>query len=148
MSNTNRSVAIIGAGQTGVSAAVGFLNAGFDVTVYSERDQRSLLHDVSATGTAVTFGLSQQSETALGVDNFAGRAPQVTGISARTITGSGHDYTELSTSTPSSPDSRRSVSTPGSRSTSVSPCSSKRVVASWSRTSIRPASTPSQRRTT
>ena len=95
MSNTNRSVAIIGAGQTGVSAAVGFLNAGFDVTVYSERDQRSLLHDVSATGTAVTFGLSQQSETALGVDNFAGRAPQVTGISARTITGSGHDYTEL-----------------------------------------------------
>ena len=95
MSSTNRSVAIIGAGQTGISAAVGFLNAGFDVTVYSDRNQASLFRDVSATGTAVTFGLSQESEAALGVDTFAGRAPQVTGISARTITGSGHDYTEL-----------------------------------------------------
>lgn len=95
MSNTNRSVAIIGAGQTGISAAVGFLNAGFEVTVYSDRDQQSLFRDIPATGTAVTFGLSQESETALGVDNFKGRAPQVTGLSARTITGGGHDYTEL-----------------------------------------------------
>jgi len=95
MSSTNRTVAIIGAGQTGISAAVGFLNAGFDVTVYSDRSRQSLFRDVSATGTAVTFGLSQESEAALGVDTFAGRAPQVTGISARTITGSGHDHTEL-----------------------------------------------------
>jgi 2-polyprenyl-6-methoxyphenol hydroxylase-like FAD-dependent oxidoreductase len=84
-----RSVAIIGAGQTGVSAALGFLNAGFDVTVFSDRDRRSLRDDIAATGTAVTFGLAQAAERQLGLDDYAGRAPRVTGQSTQIFTGTG-----------------------------------------------------------
>ena len=40
--SSGRSAAVIGAGQTGVTAALGLLDNGFDVTLYSDRDQRSL----------------------------------------------------------------------------------------------------------
>jgi 2-polyprenyl-6-methoxyphenol hydroxylase-like FAD-dependent oxidoreductase len=82
-----RSVAIIGAGQTGVAAALGFLNAGFDVTVFSDRDQRSLRTDIPATGTAVTFGAAQAAERQLGLDDYSSRAPRVTGQSTQIFSG-------------------------------------------------------------
>ncbi|MDT5229732.1 MAG: hypothetical protein QOI39_232 [Mycobacterium sp.] len=84
-----RSVAIIGAGQTGVSAAVGFLNAGFDVSLFSDRDRRSLRDDGPATGTAVTFAVAQAAERELGLDDYASRAPRVTGQSTQVFSGSG-----------------------------------------------------------
>ncbi|HEX7824429.1 MAG TPA: styrene monooxygenase/indole monooxygenase family protein [Mycobacterium sp.] len=84
-----RSVAIIGAGQTGVSAAVGFLNAGFDVSLFSDRDRRSLRDDGPATGTAVTFAVAQAAERDLGLDDYASRAPRVTGQSTQVFSGSG-----------------------------------------------------------
>ncbi|WP_107653229.1 styrene monooxygenase/indole monooxygenase family protein [Nocardia suismassiliense] len=80
---STRSAAVIGAGQTGVTAALGLLDAGFDVTLYSDRDQRSLRDDVPATGTALQFGVTQQSESALGLDTYTGRAPRHTGLSVR-----------------------------------------------------------------
>ncbi|WP_433715120.1 styrene monooxygenase/indole monooxygenase family protein [Nocardia sp. CA-084685] len=80
---STRSAAVIGAGQTGVTAALGLLDAGFDVTLYSDRDQRSLREDVPATGTALEFGETQQAESALGLDTYTGRAPRHTGLSVR-----------------------------------------------------------------
>ncbi|MEV4238230.1 styrene monooxygenase/indole monooxygenase family protein [Nocardia sp. NPDC049737] len=80
---STRSAAVIGAGQTGVTAALGLLDAGFDVALYSDRDQRSLRDDVPATGTALEFGETQQAESALGLDTYTGRAPRHTGLSVR-----------------------------------------------------------------
>lgn len=86
-----RSVAIIGAGQTGVSAAVGFLDSGFDVTLFSDRDRRALREDVPATGTAVTFAAAQAAERELGLDDYTGLAPRVTGQSTQIFSGTGSD---------------------------------------------------------
>ncbi|MDX1891141.1 styrene monooxygenase/indole monooxygenase family protein [Mycolicibacterium sp. 050158] len=85
----SRSVAIVGAGQTGVSAAVGFLNAGFDVTLLSDRDRAALRNDGPATGTAVTFAVAQAAERELGLDDYLGRAPRVTGQSTQVFSGAG-----------------------------------------------------------
>ncbi|AYF75448.1 cadherin repeat domain-containing protein [Nocardia yunnanensis] len=81
--SSTRSAAVIGAGQTGVTAALGLLDAGFDVTLHSDRDQRALRDDVPATGTALEFGETQQAESALGLDTYTGRAPRHTGLSVR-----------------------------------------------------------------
>jgi 2-polyprenyl-6-methoxyphenol hydroxylase-like FAD-dependent oxidoreductase len=78
-----RRAAVIGAGQTGVTAALGLLDNGFAVTLYSDRDQRALRDDVPATGTALEFGETQQAEAALGLDTYTGRAPRHTGLSVR-----------------------------------------------------------------
>ncbi|MFD6104001.1 styrene monooxygenase/indole monooxygenase family protein [Nocardia salmonicida] len=83
VSRSIRSAAVIGAGQAGVTAALGLLDAGFTVTLYSDRDQRSLRNDVPATGTALEFGETQQAEAALGLDSYTGRAPRHTGLSVR-----------------------------------------------------------------
>ncbi|MFF2556801.1 styrene monooxygenase/indole monooxygenase family protein [Nocardia sp. NPDC058058] len=80
---STRSAAVIGAGQTGVTAALGLLDAGFDVTLYSDRDQRALRDDVPATGTALEFGETQQAESALGLDTYTARAPRHTGLTVR-----------------------------------------------------------------
>ncbi|WP_327139536.1 styrene monooxygenase/indole monooxygenase family protein [Nocardia sp. NBC_01327] len=80
---STRTAAIIGAGQTGVTAALGLLDAGFAVTLYSDRDQRALRDDVPATGTALEFGETQQAEAALGLDSYTARAPRHTGLSVR-----------------------------------------------------------------
>lgn len=81
--NSSRTAAIIGAGQTGVTAALGLQNAGFQVTIYSDRDQRALRDDVPATGTALGFGEAQAAEAALGLDTYADRAPNHSGLSVR-----------------------------------------------------------------
>ncbi|MCV7424026.1 cadherin repeat domain-containing protein [Mycobacterium yunnanensis] len=91
----NRSVAVVGAGQTGVSAAVGFLNAGFDVTLFSDRDRVTLRNRGPATGTAVTFAEAQAAERELGLDDYVGRAPRVTGQSTRMFTGAGTERQDV-----------------------------------------------------
>jgi ketol-acid reductoisomerase len=58
VSNTKQKVAIIGAGLAGTTAGLGLVNAGFDVTIYSDRDRASLRTDAPPTGTAVYFGKS------------------------------------------------------------------------------------------
>jgi 2-polyprenyl-6-methoxyphenol hydroxylase-like FAD-dependent oxidoreductase len=83
MTGSTRTAAVIGAGQTGVTAALGLLDAGFAVTLYSDRDQRALRDDVPATGTALGFGEAQDAEADLGLDTFRDRAPHHTGLSVR-----------------------------------------------------------------
>jgi 2-polyprenyl-6-methoxyphenol hydroxylase-like FAD-dependent oxidoreductase len=92
VTRSTRSAAVIGAGQTGVTAALGLLDAGFDVTLYSDRDQRGLRDDVPATGTALEFGEAQQAEAALGLDSYTAQAPRHTGLSVRIA---GPDRAEL-----------------------------------------------------
>ncbi|MBF5000926.1 NAD(P)-binding protein [Nocardia sp. BSTN01] len=92
--NSKRTAAIVGAGIAGVTAALGLQQAGFDVTVYSDRDQRGLRDDIPATGTALIFGEAQAAETALGLDTYVNRAPQHTGLSVR-IAGPGPERPEL-----------------------------------------------------
>ncbi|MEU6561757.1 styrene monooxygenase/indole monooxygenase family protein [Nocardia nova] len=92
--NTKRTAAIVGAGLAGVAAALGLQRAGFAVTIYSDRDQRALRDDIPATGTALIFGEAQAAEAALGLDTYADRAPNHTGLSVR-IAGPGPERPEL-----------------------------------------------------
>lgn len=91
-SRSTLTAAVVGAGQAGVTAALGLLDAGFEVTIYSDRDQRALRDDVPATGTALEFGEAQQAEAALGLDTYTARAPRHTGLSVRIA---GPDQSEL-----------------------------------------------------
>ena len=84
---TSRTAAIIGAGQTGVTAALGLLDKGFDVTVYSELDQQQLRDDVPATGTALILGEAQRAEESLGLNTYLATAPLSTGESVRVVDG-------------------------------------------------------------
>ncbi|MDH6194951.1 2-polyprenyl-6-methoxyphenol hydroxylase-like FAD-dependent oxidoreductase [Mycobacterium frederiksbergense] len=93
-SSDGRTAAVIGAGQTGVTAALGLLDNGFDVTLYSDRDQRSLRDDVPATGTALIFGEAQRAEESLGLNTYLATAPTATGESVRVVDGSGPDRAE------------------------------------------------------
>ena len=92
--SSGRSAAVIGAGQTGVTAALGLLDKGFDVTLYSDRHQRSLRDAGPATGTALIFGHAQRAEESLGVNTYLATAPTSTGQSVRVAGGSGASRTE------------------------------------------------------
>lgn len=85
--STGRSAAIIGAGQTGVTAALGLLDKGFDVTVYSELDQQRLRDGVPATGTALILGEAQRAEESLGLNTYLATAPLSSGESVRVVDG-------------------------------------------------------------
>ncbi|MEV0367135.1 styrene monooxygenase/indole monooxygenase family protein [Nocardia fusca] len=87
---SHRKAAVIGAGQTGVTAALGLLDAGFTVTVYSDKDQRDLRDKVPATGTALIFGEAQAAEAALGLPTYLDRAPLHSGLTVR-VAGGGEE---------------------------------------------------------
>jgi hypothetical protein len=74
------SVAIIGAGQAGTLAAVGLMNAGYDVTLYSDRTAESILNDTAPTGTAFIFGDTVAVERKHGVETFEDVARPADGI--------------------------------------------------------------------
>ncbi len=94
MTTTRRSVAVVGAGLAGTTAALGFLDAGFDVTVLSDRDRESLRNDVPATGTAVYFGKSRESDARIIEDLYAD-GPHSTGMSTRLYSGDGDTRAEV-----------------------------------------------------
>ncbi|MDR2635560.1 MAG: hypothetical protein LBC08_01890 [Campylobacteraceae bacterium] len=80
---TKRSAAIIGAGIAGSSAALGLLDAGFKVTLYSDKDRKTLLHGVPATGTAIYFGKPSQEADAQIIENIYGEDSFTDGFSVR-----------------------------------------------------------------
>jgi len=73
-------IAIVGAGQAGTLAAVGLMNGGHEVTLYSDRTADSILNETAPTGTAFMFGDSVAYERKLGVDTFEDRALLGNGI--------------------------------------------------------------------
>jgi flavin-dependent dehydrogenase len=87
MSKTNRKIAIIGAGLAGTTVGLGLVNAGFDVTIYSDRDRQSLRNDTPPTGTAVYFGKSLDYDAEIIEDLYQGGAS--TGMSVRIFSGAG-----------------------------------------------------------
>ncbi|EFV12323.1 styrene monooxygenase/indole monooxygenase family protein [Segniliparus rugosus] len=94
MPQPTRTALVIGAGQTGASVAYGLQRAGFDTTLVSERDQRSLRADVPASGTAALFGRSIEAERELGLDSYLDKAPIITGQSVRLVDGTLPDRPE------------------------------------------------------
>jgi 2-polyprenyl-6-methoxyphenol hydroxylase-like FAD-dependent oxidoreductase len=79
----NRKVAVIGAGIAGSSAALGLLNAGFKVTLYSDKDRQTLLHKVPATGTAIYLGGVSQKADAQIIENLYSDDSFTTGLNIR-----------------------------------------------------------------
>jgi flavin-dependent dehydrogenase len=82
-----RKVAIIGAGLAGATAGLGFVEAGFDVPIYSDRDRASLRDGVPPTGTAIYFGKSLEYDAEIIDDLY--NVGTITGLSLRLATGLG-----------------------------------------------------------
>jgi hypothetical protein len=78
-------IAIVGAGQTGASAALALVQQGVEVTLFSDRDQQALRNSVPATGTAVLFGGGQQAERHLGLRSYQDVTPLGSGMSQRIV---------------------------------------------------------------
>jgi flavin-dependent dehydrogenase len=91
--SAKRKVAIIGAGLAGTTAGLGLVNAGFDVTIYSDRDRASLRDDVPPTGTAVYFGKSLEYDAEIIEDIYD--AGNSTGMSVRIFSGAGETRTPV-----------------------------------------------------
>jgi flavin-dependent dehydrogenase len=91
--STKRKVAIIGAGLAGTTAGLGLVNAGFDVTIHSDRDRASLRNDVPPTGTAVYFGKSLEYDAEIIEDLYD--AGSSTGMSVRIFSGAGEARTPV-----------------------------------------------------
>lgn len=67
-------MAIVGSGQAGTLAAVGLMNAGRELTLYSDRTADSILNETPPTGTAILFGDSIAYQRKMGVETFEDRA--------------------------------------------------------------------------
>jgi flavin-dependent dehydrogenase len=93
MSKINRKIAIIGAGLAGTTVGLGLVNAGFDVTIYSDRDRQSLRNDTPPTGTAVYFGKSLDYDAEIIEDLYDAGAS--TGMSVRIFSGAGEARTPI-----------------------------------------------------
>lgn len=66
------SIAVVGAGLTGVNAALAFQNQGWQVDLYSNRSRSSLRDDLPATGTAILFGNSRVPDRTIADDRYTG----------------------------------------------------------------------------
>ena len=75
-----RRIAIIGSGQGGLLAAHGLLQAGYGVTLFSDRSADDWLERGRPTGTAVRFARSLAYERRLGLAHWHDRAPQMDGL--------------------------------------------------------------------
>ncbi|POX48179.1 flavin oxidoreductase [Streptomyces sp. Ru71] len=75
-----RSIAVIGAGQSGTQLALGLLEKGYDVTLVTDREP-----DQVRTGPVMSsqcmFDTALRTERALGLDDWQGICPQISGIS-------------------------------------------------------------------
>lgn len=69
-----KSIAIVGAGIAGASAALALKRAGFAVTLYSDRTREELRDDVPATGTAIYFGHSREHDARIDEDRYGADA--------------------------------------------------------------------------
>jgi len=75
----SRKIAVIGAGQAGLICAIGLLDQGHEVTLYSDRTASNWLNDVPPTGLNGIQHASAQIERRYGLD-YWGSEPEAVGI--------------------------------------------------------------------
>ncbi len=75
-----RRIAIVGSGQAGLLAAHGLVQAGHEVTVYSDRSAAQWLHGSRPTGTAARSEPALAYERELGLAHWEGIAPKACGV--------------------------------------------------------------------
>lgn len=75
-----RNIAIVGSGQAGLLAAHGLINAGYGVTLYSDRTANQWLNDSRPTGTAARFDISLAYARELGLNHWEKDAPKGEGV--------------------------------------------------------------------
>jgi 2-polyprenyl-6-methoxyphenol hydroxylase-like FAD-dependent oxidoreductase len=75
-----RRIAIVGSGQTGLVAAHGFVQAGHEVTLYSDRSAERWLYGSRPTGAAARFELALGYERELGLAHWEDAAPKARGF--------------------------------------------------------------------
>src|SRR5262245_38588224 len=75
-----RRIAIVGSGQAGLLAAHGFVRAGHEVTLYSDRTAERWLHGSRPTGLAARVELALAFERELGLAHWDAAAPKVEGV--------------------------------------------------------------------
>ncbi|HEV2732101.1 MAG TPA: styrene monooxygenase/indole monooxygenase family protein [Terriglobales bacterium] len=73
-------MAIIGAGQSGLQLGLGLLNAGYEVTLYSERSADAI-HDGRVMSSQCMFDSALEIERDLGLNYWEEECPKVEGIS-------------------------------------------------------------------
>src|ERR1700759_5126700 len=77
---TGRRIGIVGSGQAGLIAAHGLVQAGHEVTLYSDRTADQWLHESRPTGAAARFELALAYERELGVAHWEGVGPRGHGV--------------------------------------------------------------------
>jgi hypothetical protein len=75
-----RNIAIIGSGQAGLLAAHGLINAGYRITLYSDRTANQWLNESRPTGTAARFDISLSYERELALNHWEKDAPKGEGV--------------------------------------------------------------------
>jgi 2-polyprenyl-6-methoxyphenol hydroxylase-like FAD-dependent oxidoreductase len=80
MSMMGRRIAIVGSGQTGLVAAHGLVQAGHDVTLYTDRSAERWLQGCRPTGAALRFEPALAYERELGLAHWEDAAPKALGV--------------------------------------------------------------------
>src|SRR4051794_26389961 len=75
-----RTIAIVGSGISGLAAAHGLLQAGYQVDLYSDRTAQQWLIDSRPTGTAARFAIARSYERELGLNYWDDVAPNGEGV--------------------------------------------------------------------
>jgi len=75
-----RTIAIVGSGISGLAAAHGLLQAGYEVDLYSDRTAQQWLDTSRPTGTAARFAIARSYERELGLNYWDDVAPNGEGV--------------------------------------------------------------------
>lgn len=90
MTDTQKNIAVIGAGIAGVNAALAFSRHGWHVDLYSNKNRHDLLNNTPATGTAILFGASRKPDAEITADRYAD-------VETANFTSSGASVAEVTT---------------------------------------------------